>query len=102
MKNIFGVLGDLLIIAPGVRQFGEDVQIDKLIREHGYRTTPEVLKALEGSKDLMKNLSAVAHLIHGSSENRFKVTYAPGKRSRQCRNAFLSFDSIYNISSHYQ
>ncbi len=26
----------------------------------------------------MNNLSAAAHLIHGSSEGRFSITYCPG------------------------
>jgi hypothetical protein len=28
--------------------------------------------------ELAANLAAVAHLIHGSTEGRFSVTYAPG------------------------
>jgi len=50
--------GELVILAPGLTHFGEDPEIDRLIREFGYRTTPDILKALEGSRDLMKNLSA--------------------------------------------
>jgi hypothetical protein len=70
--------GHLIVLAPGLKQFGEDPAIDKLIREFGYRTTPEILASLKASRDLMKNLSAVAHLIHGSTEGRFNVTYCPG------------------------
>ena len=33
--------------------------------------------------DLPKNLSAAAHLIHGSSEERFTITYCPGKLTRR-------------------
>jgi hypothetical protein len=75
--------GSLTIIAPGLKHFGEDEKIDQLIREFGYRTTPEILKALDGSRSLMANLSAVAHLIHGSSEGRFKVTYVPGGLTKE-------------------
>ena len=70
--------GHLTVLAGGVKTFGEDPEIDKLIRKYGYRTTPEILAAVEQNKDLRANLSAAAHLIHGTSENRFKVTYCPG------------------------
>ncbi|TWT86905.1 hypothetical protein Mal64_37350 [Pseudobythopirellula maris] len=75
--------GELIILAPGVREFGEDPEIDRLIRKHGYRTTPEVLKKVEDDPELRANLSAAAHLIHGSPEGRFSVTYCPGKLSRE-------------------
>ena len=70
------------MLAPGVKEFGEDADIDRLIRKYGYRTTPEILRAVEEDADLAANLSAAAHLIHGSTENRFSVTYAPGHLSR--------------------
>jgi hypothetical protein len=75
--------GELVIIAPGVRTFGEDREIDKLIRKYGYRTTGEIKRAVAENEDLRGNLSAAAHLIHGSSEGRFTVTYCPGHLSRQ-------------------
>ena len=75
--------GELVVLGPGVREFGEDAEIDRLIRKHGYRTTPEVLQAVEADEDLRQNLSAAAHLIHGSSENRFRVTYCPGHLTRE-------------------
>lgn len=74
--------GELIILAPGVRTFGEDPEIDRLIRKYGYMTTPEVLAATEAYAELRDNLSAAAHLIHGSSEKRFRVTYCPGSLSR--------------------
>ncbi|MHA2156039.1 MAG: lactate racemase domain-containing protein [Candidatus Hodarchaeales archaeon] len=67
--------GELLILAPGLNRFGEDQAIDTLIRKYGYRTTQEILNAVEENTDLKENLSAAAHLIHGSTEDRFKVTY---------------------------
>lgn len=70
--------GELIILAPGLREFGEDKTIDRLIRKYGYVTTPEVLEFVEKEDDLKNNLSAAAHLIHGSSENRFSITYCPG------------------------
>ncbi|MEC8506504.1 MAG: D-mannonate epimerase [Planctomycetota bacterium] len=74
--------GQLVILAPGVKTFGEDPEIDRLIRQYGYRTSQEVLGLVEEHAELRDNLSAAAHLIHGSSENRFSVTYCPGGLSR--------------------
>ena len=70
--------GELLIIAPGLKHFGEDDLIDALIRKYGYAGTDKVLEWVETEDDLRNCLSAAAHLIHGSSEGRFKITYAPG------------------------
>lgn len=75
--------GELLVLAPGVRSFGEDPEIDRLIRKYGYRTTPEIMQAVACQPELQANLSAAAHLIHGSSEERFRITYAPGGLSRE-------------------
>ncbi len=75
--------GELVVLAPGLKEFGEDRQIDRLIRKYGYQTTPEILEAVSGNEDLRENLSAAAHLIHGSSEERFTVTYCPGHLSRE-------------------
>ena len=75
--------GELLVLAPGVKMFGEDVAIDKLIRKYGYLTTPKILKLVEENDDLWNNLSAAAHLIHGSSEGRFTITYCPGHLTRE-------------------
>ena len=74
---------ELIVLAPGVREFGEDPAIDQLIRKYGYVTTPEVLEAVRTNADLSANLSAAAHLIHGSSEGRFRITYCPGHLSKQ-------------------
>ncbi len=71
--------GELIVIAPAVRMFGEDPEIDRLIRKYGYRGTPHTLEALEKHPELAGNLSAAAHLIHGSSEGRFNVTYCTGE-----------------------
>lgn len=74
--------GELIVLAPGVKTFGEDPQIDRLIRKYGYRTTPEIMRFMRENDDLRDNLSAAAHLIHGSSENRFTITYCPGGLTR--------------------
>ena len=75
--------GELIVIAPGLKEFGEDKEIDRLIRKYGYRGTPATLAALKNNDELMQNLSAAAHLIHGSSEGRFSITYCPGHLTRQ-------------------
>ena len=75
--------GELIVIAPGVRHFGEDEDIDKLIRKYGYKGTEYVLDAVNKNEDLRGGLSAAAHLIHGSSEGRFKITYCPGKMTKE-------------------
>ena len=74
---------DLIILAPGVKEFGEDKGIDKLIRQYGYHGTPATLAAVEANKDLASDLSAAAHLIHGSSEGRFNITWCPGHLTRE-------------------
>ncbi|MGB5894357.1 MAG: lactate racemase domain-containing protein [Ignavibacteriaceae bacterium] len=74
--------GELIVLAPGVNKFGEDSEIDVLIRKYGYKSSPEILSFVEKEKELQNNLSAAAHLIHGSSEGRFKITYCPGGLAR--------------------
>ncbi len=74
--------GELVVLAPGLTGFGEDPGIDAMIRKYGYRTTPEIMGFVRDNPDLADNLSAAAHLIHGSSEGRFTVTYCPGHLSR--------------------
>ncbi len=71
--------GELIVLAPALSEFGEDKQIDKLIRKYGYFGTPHTLKMVKENEDLQNNLGAAAHLIHGSSEGRFSITYCPGK-----------------------
>jgi hypothetical protein len=63
------------VLAPGVCRFGEDATMDTLIRRHGYRGTPAILAAVRSDPELADNLGAAAHLIHGSSEGRFRVVY---------------------------
>jgi hypothetical protein len=70
--------GHLIVLGKGVKTFGEDEEINVLIKKYGYRTTPEILDAVQKNDDLRGNLSAAAHLVHGSSENRFKITWCPG------------------------
>ena len=74
--------GELIILAPAVREFGEDKTIDAMIRRYGYHGTPATLAAVNANPDLANELSAAAHLIHGSSEGRFKITWCPGHLSQ--------------------
>ncbi len=69
---------DLIVLAPALKEFGEDKTIDGLIRKYGYKGTPHTLKCTDENQDLKDNLGASAHLIHGSSEGRFRITYCPG------------------------
>ncbi len=75
--------GELIILGPGVHTFGEDEAIDGLIRKYGYRTTQEIMKYIKNNSDIRNNLSAAAHLIHGSSEGRFRIIWCPGKISQK-------------------
>jgi len=70
--------GELLVLAPGVERFGEDPQVDKLIRKYGYKGRIHTLEEFEKpeNQDLRDNMGAAAHLIHGSSDGRFTITYA--------------------------
>lgn len=74
--------GELIILAPGVHKFGEDNHIDELIRKYGYIGKEKVLDLVKSSRDLANNLSAAAHLIHGSSDGQFNITYAVKKMTR--------------------
>jgi len=75
--------GESIVMAPGLKEFGEDSQMDRLIRKYGYVGTPRILEMVKENKDLQQNLGAAAHLIHGSTEGRFSVTYCPGKLSKE-------------------
>ncbi|HTY63995.1 MAG TPA: lactate racemase domain-containing protein [Acidobacteriota bacterium] len=84
--------GELLVLAPGLAQFGEDTYIDGLIRKYGYVGTPRVLELVRTQEDLRQNLGTAAHLIHGSSEGRFSITYCP---------AFLTREEIESVHFRY-
>jgi nickel-dependent lactate racemase len=73
---------ELIVLAPGVHEFGEDKKIDELIRQYGYCGTPATLEYAREDAELAGNLSAAAHLIHGSSEGRFMIRYCPGGLTR--------------------
>jgi nickel-dependent lactate racemase len=75
--------GELIILAPEVRKFGEDAENDRLIRKYGYVGRENILKLVEENEDLRANLSVAAHLIHGSSDGRFKVTYCTRRLTKE-------------------
>ena len=74
---------ELIVLAPGVKQFGEDPTIDRMIRKYGYYGTPATLEKVKSNPELAAELSTAAHLIHSSSEGRFSITYCPGSLSRE-------------------
>jgi nickel-dependent lactate racemase len=74
--------GELLVIAPGLERFGEQPEVDALIRKYGYTGTERILRLYRTEKDLQEIAHGTAHLIHGSSEGRFTIRYAPGHLSR--------------------
>jgi len=75
--------GELLVLAPGIERFGEDETIDGLIRKYGYRGRLQILQDFKENEDLQQNMGAAAHLIHGSSDGRFTITYAVKNISRE-------------------
>ncbi len=75
--------GELIVLAQGLKEFGEDTEIDRLIRKYGYVGAEKVFALVEKHQELRNNLSAAAHLIHGSSEGRFKITYCPGHLTKE-------------------
>ena len=74
--------GELLILAPGVERFGEQPEVEALIRKYGYKGTPRTLALYKMEQDMQEIPHGVAHLIHGSSEGRFTIRYAPGHLSQ--------------------
>ena len=75
--------GELIVLAPGADKFGEDAAVDKLIRRYGYCGREKVTALCKTEKDLAENLSAAAHLIHGSSDDRFTITYCTEKLTKE-------------------
>ena len=75
--------GRLTVLGPAVEEFGEDKEIDRLIRKYGYQTKAEIMRLVDQHEDLAANPSAAAHLVHGSHENRFEVVWAAGKLSAE-------------------
>ena len=53
--------GEIIVLAPGLKEFGEDKEIDRLVRKYGYIGTPAVLEAVRKNEELRQNLGAAAH-----------------------------------------
>jgi nickel-dependent lactate racemase len=93
---------ELIVLAPGVREFGEDRTIDTLIRRYGYCGTPATLEAVKHDPELAANLSAAAHLIHGSSEGRFTIRYCPGHLTRaEIEGVHFAYGDLAEYSAKY-
>ena len=93
---------ELIVLAPGVHTFGEDAAIDVLIRKYGYCGTPATLEAVKTDPALANNLSAAAHLIHGSSEGRFTIRYCPGGLSREeIESAHYAYGDLHEYGAKY-
>jgi nickel-dependent lactate racemase len=93
---------ELIVMAPGVEEFGEDKEIDRLIRKYGYAGTPAVLDFVRGNADLAGNLGAAAHLIHGSSEGRFTITWCPGHLTqREIESVNFRYGSLAEMVAKY-
>jgi nickel-dependent lactate racemase len=93
---------ELIVLAPAVDRFGEDSAIDALIRKYGYRGTPATLRAVDDNADLAEDLSAAAHLIHGSSEGRFTIRWCPGYLSKaEMEGVGYEYGDIQTMLSRY-
>jgi len=93
---------ELVVLAPGVHEFGEDAAIDLLIRKYGYCGTPATLDYVKSDANLAANLSAAAHLIHGSSEGRFSIRYCPGGLTREeIESVHYEFGELASMLSKY-
>ena len=77
--------GELIILPPGIERFGEDMTVDALIRKYGYKGRLHTLEEFEKpeNEDIRANMGAAAHLIHGSSDGRFSITYCTKKISQE-------------------
>jgi len=93
---------ELIILAPGVKEFGEDKGIDRLIRKFGYRGTAATLAVVHADAELANDLSAAAHMIHGSSEGRFTIRWCPGQMTREeIEGAGFSYGDVNQLLARY-
>ncbi len=94
--------GELLILAPGLKRFGEQPEVDAFIRKYGYVGTERVMSQYRESAEMQDLAHATAHLLHGSSEGRFKITYAPGHLSQaEVEGVNFSYASLEEMTARY-
>ena len=91
-RKIIADGGELILLAPGVRAFGENKEVDGAIRKYGYRGRDYVLNLYHTTPEVRSNMMVAAHLIQGSSDGRFKITYAT---------QYLSKEEIEGVGFHY-
>lgn len=96
--------GELIVLAPALHTFGEDPEIDRLIRKYGYHGTDQTLSEVKEHPELANNLSAAAHLIHGTSDSRFGITYCPGNDMTQeeIESVGYKYAPYQTTANHYQ
>ncbi len=95
--------GELVVIAPGLKRFGEQPEVDAFIRKYGYVGTPRITEQYRKNADMQDLAHATAHLMHGSSEGRFKVTYAPGHLTKaEIEGVNFSYADINDTIARYQ
>lgn len=95
--------GDLIVLAPGVKDFGENKEMDAMTRKYGYTGTEHILE-LYRQGEFEGKLMAAAHLMQGSSEGRFTVTYAtkPENLSKEeIESVGYEWANYYEISKRY-
>jgi hypothetical protein len=73
-----------------------------LIRKYGYCGTDKVLELYRKNSDLRDLAHGAAHLIHGSSEGWFTVTYAPGRLTRaEIEGVHYQFADLREVLARY-
>ena len=95
--------GRLTVIAPGIKAFSENTQIDRVIRKYGYTGKEKILHEIEKNDELKENLCAASHLIHGSTEGRFSIMYCPGFLSkREIESVGYEHGNLKEINDRYK
>lgn len=75
--------GELVILCAGIQSFGENAFTDSFIRKYGYRDPDVLLQMARDSGQLMEYMVPLSQMVISHTNNRFKVTYAAKKITRQ-------------------